>query len=49
MNIWEHIDEETKSRIIKETQEAIDRGHAGMNCDVNEWQKLLDFAMEKIK
>lgn len=32
----------TKSRIKKEIDVAIEKGHAGMKCDVDNWMKLRD-------
>lgn len=36
------ISENHKSLMIKEINEAIENGHAGMDCDISEWKNVLE-------
>lgn len=38
---WGLFHVETKKQIIVETKEAIERGFAGDDCDVEQWQRLI--------
>jgi hypothetical protein len=40
--VWEDLSELTRKQIKAEIREAIDRGHAGLDCDVEDWKKILD-------
>jgi hypothetical protein len=49
INIWPHICENAKERIVIETQGALEKNRAGDNCDAFQWQKLLFFDKTKQK
>ena len=48
MEWWDEIDQNTKMLILEETQDAINKNHAGDKCDTDDWQKLLKYAAHKI-
>lgn len=39
---WNDLSAHDRKLIRSEIAEAIDRGHAGMNCDVNTWRGVLE-------
>ena len=39
---WNDLPEHDRKLIKREIAEAIDRGHAGMACDVNTWRGVLE-------
>lgn len=39
---WPAITDKTINMMKKEIEEAIDKGHAGDFCDVQEWRKILE-------
>jgi hypothetical protein len=41
---WKDIDKVHRDRIIEEIKEAIERGRAGMDCDVDLWKSLIEFS-----
>ncbi len=38
---WHRFKDHTKEQMIKEIEEAIKRGEAGMECDVDSWKRIL--------
>lgn len=44
---WYFISGNTKKLIIKEINQAIEKDEAGMDCDIEEWNKILDLDKEK--
>ncbi len=38
---WENLNEDVRKRIIEETEEAIEKGCAGMEMDVETWKQLM--------
>ena len=42
INNWDVLGTYTKNQIKEEIQEAIDNNRAGMNCDISEWEKILE-------
>lgn len=46
INNLEDLDETDKNLIVKEIKEAIDEGNAGMQCDIDQWLKVVN-AIEK--
>ncbi len=38
---WDNLPAPSQALIHKEIQEAIDQGHAGHDCDVAQWRRLL--------
>jgi len=49
LNEWNNIGKPTRDQISQEIQEAMTHGMAGMPCDVNQWQKILDRAKEGVE
>lgn len=45
-SIWPLLGKETKRLIVRETQEALDKGFAGDGCDVSEWEKVVKFNID---
>ena len=41
VKFWHRFKSHTKEQIIKEIGEAIERDEAGMQCDVDNWKKVL--------
>ncbi len=39
---WIDLTEHDRKLIQREIREAIDRGHAGHDCDVRTWEELLE-------
>jgi len=39
---WGQIDQNTRYRIIKETKEAIENGHSGMDIDTKAWSRFIE-------
>lgn len=39
---WSDLTNSDKMLIKREIKEAVDRGSAGMSCDVNAWNKILE-------
>ena len=44
---WEQIHIGVRIRILEEITEALKTGHAGMDMDRREWQRILDLFGEK--
>lgn len=40
---WYELSPDTREMIVREIGEKIDRGEAGMDCDIESWQKVVDF------
>jgi len=40
---WDNIDNNLKNLIKKEIEEAIEQNRAGMECDIKEWKKILNY------
>jgi len=38
---WHRFKIHTKEQMLKEIEEAIDRGEAGMKCDIDNWKRIL--------
>ena len=47
ISIWNFLDLTTKKRIIEETQEALDKDHAGDKCDIEQWERLINVALKE--
>jgi hypothetical protein len=47
INFWDEIPPGTKEIIILETEDAVMLSSCGDECDLNEWERLLDFAHKK--
>ncbi len=43
---WPKFDDNTKKIIVGEIQEALDKGYAGDQCDIQSWLKVLENAMD---
>ena len=41
---WPKLSDNIKKLILKDIQECIDRGGAGDDCDVREWNSLIEFS-----
>lgn len=41
INNWHRFKDYTKEQMIKEIEEAIKRGEAGMQCDIDNWKRIL--------
>jgi len=41
IEFWHRFKTHTKVQIIKEIEEAIEEGEAGMQCDIDRWKKVL--------
>lgn len=42
---WPNLMDSTKSKIQSEIKQAIDLGDAGWDCDVEQWNKILDLTI----
>lgn len=38
---WDQLEPRTRNQIAEETLTAINRGHAGSDCDVEQWLRVL--------
>ena len=38
---WHRFKPHTRKQMIEEIKEAIDKGRAGMECDINKWKAIL--------
>jgi len=47
INNWDNLKKHTQEQIQSEIKEAIKRENAGMECDVKEWEKILDLEVNK--
>jgi hypothetical protein len=47
LTIWDELPEGERIGIRRETQEAIDQGRAGMDCDVETWTQFLEKTKDK--
>lgn len=45
---WEEICENDQKTIVAGIQRAIDTGQAGMQMDVEQWQRVIDHAQEAV-
>lgn len=43
---WHNIDQSSKEVILEEINDAINKNEAGMDCDINEWKKVIDYAIK---
>jgi len=42
INNWDKLNNSTKEQIKEDIKEAIDNNKAGWNCDISEWEKILE-------
>ncbi len=44
IRVWPHLSENARRVIEEDVQEAFDNRRTGMDCDSEQWQRLLDLA-----
>lgn len=47
INLWGELSELHQLQIHREITEAIEGNHAGDNCDIEEWNKILKLKIKK--
>ena len=38
---WHRFSKHTQSQIVEDIEKAIERGEAGMECDIQQWKRIL--------
>ena len=42
INNWDKLNNSTKEQIKEDIKEAVKNNRAGWNCDISEWEKILE-------